>query len=90
MNNFRFVRPSENDGLSWSVGDTLDILTVDFQEGEITANTGFVLQGSATHKPWPSDVAPVPPPSNDETDAGSVALSVATFALSALGFAALI
>lgn len=90
VNNFRFVRPSENDGLGWSVGDTLDILTVDYQEKKVTANTGFVLKGSATHKPWPADVVPVPPPSNDNTDAGSVALSVATFALSALGVAALI
>ena len=44
-NQFRFVRKSENNGLGWSVGDTMNIKTVSSNGPAFAGNDDFELLG---------------------------------------------
>ena len=45
---FRFIGANENDGLRYSVGDTIDMFYVDFENEEFKENEVFELAGAAT------------------------------------------
>lgn len=78
---------SENGGLGWSVGDTIDIKTINTREETITSNTAFALKGLVTRVPWPEDTPVLPA---EPTESGSITLSATALALSLMSFAALI
>ena len=44
-NQFRFVRKSENGGLGWNIGDTMNIRTVSLPDGALAGNDDFELLG---------------------------------------------
>jgi len=88
---FRFVRESEYNIEGWMLGNTIDVKTVDFQQSEITDNTGFILKGRIPRAPWGRQ-PPAPPvnPDDEEEEDGALALSAATLSLCVLSLAALI
>jgi len=45
---FRFIGADENDGKRWSVGDTIDMFSLDFVDEKFTETEGFELLGAAT------------------------------------------
>ena len=45
---FRFIGANENDGLRYSVGDTIDMFYVDFENDEFEENPDFELLGATT------------------------------------------
>lgn len=42
----RFIGASENDGLRWSVGDTIDLFFLDWENSQFKENNEFELAGS--------------------------------------------
>jgi hypothetical protein len=44
---WRFILPEENDGLRWTVGDTIDLFALDFERETFTDNDGFELASAA-------------------------------------------
>ena len=44
----RFIVANENGGARWSVGDTIDMFFLDFENDEMEENEGFELLGAAT------------------------------------------
>lgn len=45
---FRFIGDNENGGARWSVGDTIDMFYLDFENEEVEQNNGFELGGATT------------------------------------------
>lgn len=45
---FRFIGATENGGARWSVGDTIDMFYLDFNNDEMEQNDGFELAGATT------------------------------------------
>jgi hypothetical protein len=45
---FRFIGAEENGGNRWSVGDTIDLFYLDFENGKFTENNEHELLGAAT------------------------------------------
>ena len=45
---FRFIGANENDGLRYSVGDTINMFFVDFMNDEHEENPDFELLGATT------------------------------------------
>ena len=45
---FRFIGANENGGARWSVGDTIDLFYLDFENSEMKENPEFELLGATT------------------------------------------
>ena len=45
---FRFIGANENDGLRYSVGDTINMFFVDYMNSEFEENPDFELLGATT------------------------------------------
>ena len=45
---FRFIGANENGGARWSVGDTIDLFYLDFENSEMEDNSEFELAGATT------------------------------------------
>ena len=45
---FRFIGADENDGNRWSVGDTIDMFSLDVARTKFVETEGFELLGAAT------------------------------------------
>jgi len=44
---WRFIGANENDGMRWSVGDTIDMFLMEFVHDEVKDNPEFVLASAA-------------------------------------------